>query len=196
MDAQGYITELTEVNTQFKTITGVPGTTGDGFYVLGDHEVSTDVVVRDVRTGVQKAEYDGINEMAAFFNENADPTHPLNLVYRVVDSKVVMIYVVDAIPGEDTYKVTVNNETNGQLTFTADPIVLKSYNEETVTIELKTEATWSATDGTLNIEVNNKPVALDWADDITVSADKKTASFELTVRGNTAVDIISFVPAE
>ena len=195
MDANGYVTKLTSVNTQFKTITGVPGTTGDGFYVLDGKEVSADVVVRDVRTGVQKAEYDGINEMAAFFNENADPTHPLRLVYRVVDSKVVMIYVVDSLVGTD--KVTVTNNSDLTIDAVAD-IPVSSYNEETVTINLKATSpnTWSVTDGTLHITVNGKTVDLDWAEKVTVDDGKTTASFDLTVRGNTVVTIEGYTPAE
>ena len=152
IDSEGYVTKLGQTTATTGEYTGTVSKSGD-FYVLGfgvlnsgdGYVLNNNVVVKDIRTG-EGEEYDGINEVAAFFGNYAEPNAALNLRYVLNSAdEVITIYVVDP------YTVTVDVINDGdedavdgytyltKTTGTATPDSIGIYGSTTVTVTLKAE---------------------------------------------------------
>ena len=209
IDGDGYVTKLEKIdNADWGNYTGANLISKAGeFYVLGfgvnsinsgkGYVLADDVVVKDVRTG-EGEEYDGINAVVEFFDDNAEETAPLNIVYVLNSSdKVQTIYVVDA----NNYTVGVKFEkdpdnwgdnTSILINDAAGPVQVSAWGDRAVTIKIVNAGghgdiafsfTVTAGDYTKTIHVENYASA----DGATFSEDHKVLSFNVPVDGDCTV---------
>ena len=137
IDGDGYVTKLEAIDaddwgqlTAGNLIDKADNLHVLGFGVLNDGEgyvLADDVVVKDVRPD-ENEEYDGINAVVEFFDDNADESAPLSIVYVLNSSdKVQTIYVVD--------KDDVDWDVTAKSTITDPVYTLKVNGEESDTVD-------------------------------------------------------------
>ena len=187
----GYAINLKRVTTEY-TVDESTSFIGDGNETwIGGHPVAEDVVIADVREDVDPP-IDDIDELAEFWNDYADhPDHSVKIVYFLnADGEVAVIYVVDV--NDPAWQILVSVDTAASYTGTVTASVDKSSvdpsdADKTVTVTLsKPEGdNWKAPKQTVEYTVNGE----EFTEVLTVTDDTNTATFEVTVTGDTTIVI-------
>ncbi len=191
----GYVSALEKLN--FNTTTDSSKFTGSGTSTrLDNTPVADDVIIADVRA--KGSDIDDIDELAAFWNDYADdPT--VQLAYtKNSDGQINVIYVVDvneftvSITAATTEEAAKKGTTLQTLGTCEGAGTYEYWNDRDV--DVKIVCTGSSLDYTgfeIVYSINGVDYAVG-ADEITVAADKNSASFEFTVDGKSDIVVYGF----
>ncbi len=198
IDGDGYVTKLEAIDaddwgqlTAGNLIDKAENLHVLGFGVLNDgkgYVLADDVVVKDVRPD-ENEEYDGINAVVEFFDDNADESAPLSIVYVLNSSdKVQTIYVVDKddVDWDVTAKSTITDpvytlKVNGKESDTVDAY------HATVTVNVSREEAFK--NAYIKVTYNTDGETDQFAY-VEVEADTdKSFEFEVEVDGETTITV-------